>query len=102
MTDKHGLYSQCFKLSECLSLLFLSLHVDLERALTYTPKDCCDVGSCFLCPCVNSRTAESRKGAQLVTLNIIIIILIIIIIIIIIIIDNYIAQYPLIAQSAVQ
>ena len=73
------------------------MHVDLERALTYTPKDYCDVGSCFLCPCVNSRTAESRKGAQLVTLNIIIITLIIIIII-----DTYIAQYPLIAQSAVQ
>ena len=94
MTDKHGLYSHCFKLSECLSLLFLSVHADLESALTCTPSESCDVASCFLCPCVNSRTAESRKGAQLVTLNIIIII--------IIIIDTYIAQYPLIAQSAVQ
>ena len=45
------------KLSEWLSLVFLSMYVYLEKALTYTPSESCDVGSCCLCPYVNSQNS---------------------------------------------
>ena len=50
-----GLFFLCFKTSKLLSLLFLSVHVDLGIVFTYTPSVCCDDGSC----CTYSRIAES-------------------------------------------